>query len=1423
MSVEGDLGDFETDFDEFEFINLTLQLLEVALITNLSTFDLARRVKTLPRMLSNFSKNKTVASTDGLDFVNSRLNFLAENFNEEDQRLVFFKSTLLEQKLEFSICLFDLVSIDQVVFEKAVSKEVAFDEEFEFFKILNFFKGIDSSDIISPYLLLTLLKFISIDVLNQNIQQTQMHLFKLTKDSLKMLNNELFTNSENFSDTNLKAVLQFQFIIFFKHRQRFEYMDPFSFNSDPDYLEKQLEKLIFDHNIFNYFVLMVSSNNTSDLINIWKDVRVDFRCEIYSTLELLISHFIQNFGRSVRNTKKSDEDVVKKGYYERQRQYLNNKIVPPTKTFQTLLTLISVLYHDRPDAALQFWTSNELLKFLKWASDVKSLELKSTYFRMMASLATGPKSSHHAFELFNSQQTLSISAISWQQMFAALQHFSSTIYENPNLDINPQDIEVMIGFLNLLKTTVSYSPVARFYLFENQSTVAIQELFRLLVCRIPTNLKAALFEAITGFCTQCPGIDYLPGHSDIIANVWLLLEESQVLSEKDGIFSKDGIVFDLEETETVSQVFPETLAFLGLLNSLFSTSNFRHITSAVENLGEARRTPGIYPFIDFVIEFGFLKIFQRSYAKEEEKFRMTSICLEIFNSCVEYFFDSVLKIEFERAKFISTSSPQLHSFSETEENLFHSLSKFPGFKIVCNVLTGSTFTKILFDILKLVKQIDLQKGSSHFYFGNSILECLALIFRILKYQDTFLDKIVPKMIEITTFGGGKSTIFSNSMVGLDQLLAYHKDIVIILAQLLNCTSDDQIVLLATKILKIISCSNVFLKSDTDSMQCKQSRIVKLFQGNEVVINGFVNRLMNGEVKESMEVADSDLLSNLKYHGGIDLEISGIGNSVRISILDLLLENLLISNNSGIATFAHFLLGFDCTKFLQNTNFYDPNSKKNKAYLLHYIINLVSADTENSKSNNSLNFNKLHPTLSERCCHLLYKLCLNLSTYEPTLRYLRSTGDFILKQLAHISDDIKQEGIEVMVLEQENENLSLVKRNEISALHRKAWLMKLAAIDLHTNILSRKTSEIEKLFNCLFLNNNTFLFENFESNERKGSDQPLTKILEIFNSLNLKEDVSSDSPLDLGSLKFFRNIQFEHFVVKNDRGCEVFDIRLIFKYLSAIEYQLEADGIISSVQLKVEFQNELKDLLYNILRLNSSKEYYFAQKECLIGWNEIVLVALNEGYHYFPLQSREELMYKILSNILPRINNANTRTEFIEILSSTSLTLISKLNSDKFIQNILQAPSTNENFSGLLRLPLEGQLLVLEHFLEGVIRTGSTSKTRGNYYTSIISYLHLTSSTNGNHSIQNNSNIAVFEKFGDRFFELVCRDATDGPEVWKTVAFSLLSAVFSIYFEKSSTGKNSLLIFLSEKNHLDHFVKTIKLDDVNLQKVLRDNV
>ncbi|KAF4530443.1 hypothetical protein B566_EDAN018455, partial [Ephemera danica] len=137
-----------------------------------------------------------------------------------------------------------------------------------------------------------------------------------------------------------------------------------------------------------------------------------------------------------------------------------------------------------------------------------------------------------------------------------------------------------------------HDPIARVVLAEDPAWDAVHTILGLVKCSVPVPLKADLLLTLAA----------LAKNPHVATEVWQKLEMSGVLATS-----------ELEEVEARNEEFPLSRAMVTLLSSLTEATALPLV------LGIGRRTPGLEPYLHFVVDCLFLRFMHRAYRRQEEK------------------------------------------------------------------------------------------------------------------------------------------------------------------------------------------------------------------------------------------------------------------------------------------------------------------------------------------------------------------------------------------------------------------------------------------------------------------------------------------------------------------------------------------------------------------------------------------------------------------------------------------------------------------------------------------------------------------------------------------------------------------------------------------------------------------------------------
>ena len=443
-------------------------------------------------------------------------------------------------------------------------------------------------------------------------------------------------------------------------------------------------------------------------------------------------------------------------------------------------------------------SARKLPSFLQWAvwsTQPQNLTMLIALFDMLTGLANGERCSELAYNFLvkgggdgagepNAPQSLQSNvgpALSWYSMFGVLESWAATgsaSRANPTtsaipgvvpgsstsdvwhghhglphhqshpsqsrLSLSQQDVLVAQSFLHLLSTVVTHSTAVRANICTHARFRAVPTLVSLIPLSIPLELKGTLFDTLSSFCQPGAGATGV----GICKSIWALMERLEIISVRGGqvvpsAVSVKGVEVELEEVESAHKVYPATIAFVKLLSTLIHTPKSIPISESLstdplvtipENFGHPYRTPGVSPYIHFVVDNVFANIPRREYLHPSDRWRMNDACLSFVEHCLASF----------DIEALST-----HQGTGVTE-IIHALAFHPGFEIMKRLLSNSVLqTNMLSYLAEGTSGFDKGLAEEQPFFRHTIVRALRIVVRVLEIEDLFLDVLIPMLSEAT--------------------------------------------------------------------------------------------------------------------------------------------------------------------------------------------------------------------------------------------------------------------------------------------------------------------------------------------------------------------------------------------------------------------------------------------------------------------------------------------------------------------------------------------------------------------------------------------------------------------------------------------------------------------------------------------------
>ncbi|XP_032378777.1 nuclear pore complex protein Nup205 isoform X1 [Etheostoma spectabile] len=1026
-----------------------------------------------------------------------------------------------------------------------------------------------------------------------------------------------------------------------------------------------------------------------------------------------------------------------------------------------------------------------LSKFVRQMGDLLPATLYIPYLRMLKGLANGPQCAHYSFSLLKTNgathsdniQGVSGSPVSWEHFFHSLMLYHENLrrdfpnpdaahYRHPPLrGITQRELEGLTSFLQLLTTIITWSENARLALCEHPQWTPVVVMLGLLQCSIPPILKAELLHCLAAF-----------GKSpEIAASLWQSLEYTQILQtvRAPGQRQAAGIEVELSEIESSCEEYPLTRGFCHLISTLVESS-------LPINLGAGLRVPGFQPYLNFLRDSVFLPFPTRAYRRPAEKWEVADAVLEVFHKLLRDYepqpSDFVQEMVELQGEQVTTHKPPGHSI------MFHLLNDSPMLALCLSLLEEG------------VRQLDTYAPfPGKKLLESAVLHCLCLLDLALQKEVVFMDLLRESQASMLV------SPLEQLLQGVSPQTRRADHIVNIARYLYHSSSNPEAAFQSAKILRrIANYPNI------------QTRLVGDFTHDQSVSDklmaGFVECLDSEEAEEGTENGDDSHPQK---------KVARIRHETQIHMLNLLITSLELKTPN----LALYLLGYEVKKTVSSTNLQDPGVLGCPRSCLHAILSLLQRGTE-KRSGPVLT--QQAPHLAELCYQVIYQLCACPDTSGPTMRYLRTSQDFLFSHLQHLP--------------------FILPSNQIAALSQMSWLMKTAAIELRVTSLNRQRSHTQRLVSLLLDDQphtqHTGDGESGMEEETRSVSGFLhfdtvskvrRKLLSVLDAI----DFSQDMP-ELLQLDFFERAQIEQVISNcehvNEQGHTVCNVKLLHRVLVAEVNALQGMAAIGQRPLLME---EVNSILQQVVERNRVRRSLSAKRHALRSWRSLVETLLTTcPADLIPADDRQLIIRDLLLDLHDKVLSEDAAGELMPIVAGAVFTLTAHLSQSVLAEQ--QQGAGLEASSGFASIANSALHLILRKLLDFILCTGGGyQRLRAHLYGSLLYYLQiaqkpeepdtlqtagkamwerLTAPEDGFSKLQR-ENLAIIESYGRALMEVVCRDACDGHEISRMLALAVLDRILSI------DRQNQWLVYLCNSGYLRSLVESLRQDDAALQSLL----
>ncbi|CBQ72892.1 related to nucleoporin [Sporisorium reilianum SRZ2] len=1114
---------------------------------------------------------------------------------------------------------------------------------------------------------------------------------------------------------------------------------------------------------------------------------------------------------------------------------------------EALFDLIALLCRGRPEAGLPFWVGpdNRTTRFLAWAIDVREPGHQRALLNMLAAMSSGPQSASQAYALLDQESSQSGATgegrlVSWSRFFEWIAYYIDTFHQAVNsssfhpssyqtLAMPKNEETLLIGFVRLFRNVVYFSHPARDALLQNSSYNALDKLFTLLTCPIPVELKASILDALSAFLHHSSSSPAAQARFSAIATqLWDRFDECGLLPSDDAAaksrlhsngtsfgpsfkpLASKGVLYELENFEVPLRSFPGSTSFVKFLKALVqlppsalaagsnaltdssststSTANpFSTIVSYDQQQQiqgqtqpafqqQRRQFRSVEPYVDFVIDHVFLKARTRDYVEPAEQWRVVASCLDFVERSLRSFDLAALLRTGEGADAVSDPA------------LLTQLASHPGFFLMRRILTGSKMVGEMLGILvpgsglAAFEAINQNRASTFFY-GSSVRHVLSILDRVLRYQDLFVQVLIPSLVD-THLNGVQLPFDVSTRVGNSgsyssfdiQLLHAHESVVQI-ALLINCVRDD-VALLSVRLLGLIARTAAFSAVDRFGemgYRRKMNRLVGLLEMSDEagrVKAGYVGRL---EAESSGDAGSAKVIETLNALAGgsqfdqdedADLQASSgslegsaaLASGDAVEAIQIAIINLLLAGtepNQPAPNVAHLLLGYDLRAVRPEEQvIIDPDAQTAAPSAIHAILALLRPESD-SDGASFLSLAERSPGFAEKCSSLILRLCTHPFTSAATLRYLRTKEDYVVQQLRSLSlVPAERGGLTTasaalgLVQFADGQAIETTIDRVTASLRMRASLLELTALELHSLLNAGMQSRAARVVAALFGSNATVGGgDGVDADDSVDEDDLL-----LGTERDFRLGAGGAEVRTLGGVRFLEILQSLDFEWYDDRealgqnitvitpeqlelakrpdaavGPRLYDLGAVLALLVREKTLLQQKGSLRDAGQANPFLEQAAFVLQWASAQNAKKAVAFSRRRVLQAWRHTLDMVLARAAGLLHTEVRSGLMFDCLSELLPRISTPSTDAGALDVPSADLVAgaVLSLLTSLR--QHRIELTTGAFDLETVDALPVDRLLTTLRALIDAVLRLETTTLARGNLYSALINFLQLVKS------------------------------------------------------------------------------------------------
>lgn len=1046
--------------------------------------------------------------------------------------------------------------------------------------------------------------------------------------------------------------------------------------------------------------------------------------------------------------KDSEEDTLLSG------EDLDLNDIAMKADLERFFITIYFFYSSRPQFSKQFWSNKEssTYGFIEWAAKCNDTLMRSCFHLMVSSLSFGSENALSVYYYYRNE-----TAISWNIIAQCISEYIIKI-SNLNTEISQRqqyqsstDINVAaialdeglneesIIFLSSLLTLVH--SVA--YDLSEENKKALSDIFTNVLfefCKIDTPLVGA---SLTTLSTLVPELES---------------QRDTFWSSLDKLIFNNANMFQNSYRKNFANIFTnfsEVVGFLQLFNKLMKITTKEKGSEFLifgklqfpQQLGKGYRQSGIWPYLDYVMNE--LLVNARKIKDNTNARKLKLLIYQSINSALDSFDYSVMVNSMP-------SSINLNEFVVSSD-FYKYILENPSISAFNYLFTENVYDILFQSIMIGTDQLesDLTDGRE-----NIVLleESLRILSTILKYQETYIEELVP-IIERQQRKG----YFIPNDFGLHGLRSYYDALFFnlpLMAHLglyvgLNVTNIVQSSIWLLRRIASHNYSRLSYNSNT-------GKLLTIFDSVDESIRikkSFINQLQSNSISHNESMP------------------------IKLSLLNFINSNLSYYDQS--VTISHFLLGFQTSNNI-SLGPDIPTFISSDESLLKSIIDIIKV-VLTSISSQSINYNIMN--LLAESFEIILKLLRNPTTAHLIVDFFDSQNlyEFTLNADIVVNKTTLFSGITFDTSNEESFKKFMTTDamgTLLSFLRYRSYVLKFLSLTLfnlsNTGSGLKLKSDIEQLTSSKLYSAKLFNFLDILNFNLKGIENMEAK-LSIFQNLSfnlnkIEPDISGsqDSIYDMSSVNSLLFLSKRDYLKKNTKSLLITSDEKVNLENNA---SLEMDMVKNNLTLFINY-----------------KIFEELQKSGLHAWSQLVQVmAANNSWT--PLD-RSSLVLEIFSTIVPMINEyVEQQVSFSEELVSLAVFLYDIYHNDQI--SLSEGQKMNSRLYTLFKT-----------CISGILTSGTSFNLRSDFY--ILANKYLLGSLNDEKLSTRILQDVQLES--QKLIELAYNDAIFGENTIRITSMFFLSSLLRLC---QNTKENSLLEQLVKSHQLSLLVRSLKNTDLLL--------